>query len=151
MGESIESIKRYNQNEVLEILRCREFEKLDIWKGFAYYHDYPEILIEVQDNIPSEKIRLLAIKVLEELDECVRLAQSWLEHFNVKGDRWHPDALDAGFEVSQIYIGHYQSGGCPDLKEGFMITFRTINYYPCEFTVKFHENMWPFAVEEYVE
>lgn len=38
-----------------------------------------------------------------------------------------------------------------DTWDGFTITIRTINDYPCEFTVKYHENMWPFAVEEYVE
>jgi len=146
--------QNYTKNEVLDILRGREFEKLDSWGGFAYINAYPEvggILLEVQDNKPSEKSILLAIRVLEELDECVRKAQGWLSHFNLKGDRWHPDALDAGFEVSQIYVGHYQSGGIPILDEGFTITFRTINNYPCEFTVKYHKNMWPFAVEEYVE
>lgn len=149
-----ENERNYTKNEAIDILRSREFEKLDTWAGFAYINAYPEvgaILLEVQDNKPSEKHRLLAIKVLEELDECVRKAQGWLGDFNLKGDRRHPDALDAGFEVSQIYIGHYQSGGTPILEEGFTITFRTVNDYPCEFAVKYHENMWPFAVEEYVE
>jgi len=50
--------------------------------------------------------------------------------------------LDAGFEVSQIYVGHYQSGGTPTLDEGFTITFRTVNDYPCEFTVKYHGKIW---------
>ena len=46
-----------------------------LWDGFAYINAHPEvgaILLETQDNRPSEKHRLLAIKVLEELDECVR-------------------------------------------------------------------------------
>jgi hypothetical protein len=146
--------QKYNKNEALDILRCRDFKKLDTWNGFAYINAYPEagsILIEIQEGRPSEKHILLAIKVIEELDDCIGKAKAWLKHFNLKCDRWYPDALDAGFEVSQIYIGHYQSGGTPVTEEGFTITFRTINDYPCEFTVKFHENMWPFAVEEYVE
>ena len=146
--------QKYTKTEALDILRNSEFEKLDTWGGFAYINADPEIggiLIETQDNRLSENNRLLAIKVLEEFDDCVRKAQGWLEHFNLKGDKWHPDALDAGFEVSQVYIGHYQSGGMPIMDEGFTITFRPINSYPCEFTVKYHKNLWPFAVEEYVE
>ena len=39
------------------------------------------ILIEIQEGMPSEKHIFLAIKVIEELDDCVRKAQAWLEHF----------------------------------------------------------------------
>ena len=101
----------------------------------------------------EEKLPWKANKTIPKMRQwkCVRKAHGWLGHFNLKGDRGHPDALDAGFEVSQIYVGHYQSGGTPTLDEGFTIMFRTVNDYPCEFTVKYHENMWPFAVEEYVE
>ncbi|MDE5860897.1 MAG: hypothetical protein K2H28_01745 [Ruminococcus sp.] len=93
----------------------------------------------------------LAIKVLKELKKCVDIAYKWLEHFNLKNDRWYPDALDEGFEISGIYVGKYECGHFrKPLKEGFTITFSTKNSYPCEFTVKFYKNMHPFAVEEWV-
>ena len=95
---------------------------------------------------------LFAAEVLKNLDTHIRRAQPWLRHFNVKQDRRNPDGLDAGFEISGIYIGTYETGGPNRPKnDGFTITFRTVNPYPCDFTVKYHQNMQPFAVEEQVE
>ncbi len=46
--------QKYTKNEALDILRCRDFKKLDTWNGFAYINAYPEagsILIEIQEGI----------------------------------------------------------------------------------------------------
>lgn len=146
--------KSFSLSEIISFLENRNFENF----GFANSHAYINasgleegLLIESIDNKVSDENIELAIKVLKELDKCVSMAYKWLEHFNLKNDRWYPDALDEGFEISGIYVGKYRYGHVQQpLIEGFTITFSTKNYYPSEFTVKFHKNMWPFAVEEWV-
>lgn len=142
----------YTLPKVINILKNRNFEKFYIGNDYASIYSYKvdEIIIEAPDNkIPDEKVTL-AIEVLKHLDECVSNAHQWLEHFNLKNDRWYPDALDKGFEIIGLYFGRYAYG--PNYNDdGFTISFRTKNYYPCGFTVKFFKNMHPFAVEEWVE
>lgn len=143
----------YSISKVISFLENRNFEKFDFVKDYAYINvsGLEEFIIEAPDNKVSNENTELAIKVLKELKKCVEIAHKWLEHFNLKNDRWYPDALDKGFEVSGIYVGKYGYGHFQQpLTEGFTITFSTKNSYPCEFTVKFHENMHPFAVEEWV-
>lgn len=146
--------KSFSLSEIISFLENRDFENFGFANGHAYVNasDLEEgLLIESTDNKVSDENIELTIKVLKELDKCVSMAYKWLEHFNLKNDRWYPDALDEGFEISGIYVGKYGYGHFQTpLQEGFTITFSTKNYYPSEFTVKFFENMWPFAVEECV-
>lgn len=143
----------YILSEIISFLENKNFESFRIAKDHVsiYSNNGIEIVIEAESNKISAENTELAIKVLKNLNECVSLAHKWLEHFNLKNDKWHPDALDEGFEVNGIYFGKYGYGHWPMLTKGFNISFSTKNYYPCDFTVKFHENMWPFAVEEWVE
>ncbi len=144
----------YSIPEVIRFLENKNFENF----GFTNDHAYINVLgvdeciiIESTDNKVSDETIELAVKVLKELKKCVDIAYKWLEHFNLKNDRWYPDALDKGFEISGIYFGKYGYGHYQKpLTDGFTISFITKNSYPCEFTVKFHKNMHPFAVEEWV-
>ncbi len=134
-------------------MKNRNFEKFYFENDCAYIYspETDEIIIEAPNNKISDEVIELAIKVFNERDKCASIAYKWLEHFNLKNDRWYPDALDKGFEISGIYFGKYGYGHQQKpFTEGFTISFRTINYYPCNFTVKFHKNMHPFAVEEWV-
>ena len=94
----------------------------------------------------------MAIEVLNNLDGCVKKAQPWLNYFYLKHDRWYPDALDAGYEISGIFVGTWYHGApFSTTMDGFTISFSTINYYPEQFTVKYTKRLWPIAVEEWVE
>ncbi|MDE6729473.1 MAG: hypothetical protein K2J71_01695 [Oscillospiraceae bacterium] len=145
----------YSLPKIIKFLENRNFEKFYIAQDYAsiYAHEVDEIIIEAPDNkIPDEKITFV-IEVLKHLNECVSKAYLWLEHFNLKNDRWYPNALDDGFEISGIYFGKYGYGHrhMMSFTDGFTISFCTKNYYPCEFTIKFHKNMHPFSVEEWVQ
>ena len=57
-----------------------------------------------------------------------------------------------GYATGKDPFGKFEYGHQPKpATDGFTISFRTVNYYPCVFTVKFHKNMHPFAIEEWVE
>lgn len=142
----------YSLPEIINFLKNKNLEKFYIGNNYAsiYSHKVDEIVIEAPDDKISDEKITFAIEVLKHLDECVRKAYRWLEHFNLKNDRWYPDALDKGFEISGLYFGRYACGHNYN-DDGFTISFSTKNYYPCGFTVKFHKNMHPFAVEEWVE
>lgn len=147
-------IKNYTLPKIIKFLEHREFEKFVISNHYAYIRclQTEEIIIDAPDNQIPEETAEQAIEVLNHLDECVSKANSWLSHFNLKGDKWYPDALDNGFEICGIYFGKYGYSHNPyPLTDGFAISFSTKNYYPCAFTVKyFYRNLWPFAVEEWV-
>lgn len=148
-----DTIQNYTISRIITILENGNFEKFGFTDNSAYIytHDY-EIIIEASNHLISNKTVKFAIEVLKHLDECVSKAQSWLGHFNLKNDEFYPDALDKGYDINGIYIGKYKSGGVRRLIDyGFTITFSTKNYYPCGYTVKYHKNMTPFAVEEFVE
>ncbi len=90
--------------------------------------------------------------MLTNLKEFVKKAKPWFEHFNLKHDKWYPDALDSGHEAIGIYVGTHEYGGpFKSLQLGFAISFSTVSYYHCQFTLKYHCNLWPVAVEEWVE
>lgn len=142
----------YTAEEVIDILEKRDFGKFSIFNGAAdiYTRDMV-ITIQAKKYLISEEDADAAARVLRSFDECVSKARAWLKHFSLKGDRWYPDALDRGYEVNQLYVGEYSSGPLPFPHDsGFMMTFGTVNHYPCGFVVKFHRNMVPFAVEEFV-
>ncbi len=143
----------YSIPEVIRFLENKNFENFGFTNDHAYINvlGVEDIIIESTDNKVSDETIELAVKVLKELKKCVDIAYKWLEHFNLKNDRWYPDALDKGFEISGIYFGKYGYGHFINyMTDGFTISFITKNSYPCEFTVKFHKNMHPFAVEEWV-
>lgn len=144
----------YSVTEVITFLKKRNFEKFDVYDTSAtiFINNNGVFVLEASDGKVSEETTELAIRMLSDLNECVKKAKPWLGHFNLKHDKWHPDALDSGYEVSGIYVGTYDCGGPFKSSEfGFTISFSTVNYYPCQFTVKYHRNLWPFAVEEWVE
>ena len=142
----------YSLSEIISFMENKNFDNFDIAKDHASINSDNgiDIVIEAQGNKISDENAELAIKVLKNLNECVNSAYKWLEHFNLKNGKRHSDALDGGFEISGIYFGKYGYGHWPMLTDGFTISFSTQNYHPCDFTVKFHKNMWPFAVEEWV-
>ena len=145
--------KIFSRPKIIGFLENRNFEKFYFAHDCAYIWspNIDEIIIEAPDNKISDEVADLAIKVLKELDKCVSIAYEWLEHFNTKNNRWYPDALDNGFEISGLYFGKYGYGHQQKpFTDGFTISFSTKNYYPCNFTVKFHKSMHPFAVEEWV-
>lgn len=152
-----DTVPDYTRDEVIRFLEDKCFEKFLFFEcdgvpsAHIYTTDFYEISIEASGETIPEENRLLAVKVLKNLDEAVRKALPWLANFNVKHDRWNPDGLDAGFRIIGIYIGNYETGGARRPKYyGFTISFDTVNYYPCYFTVKYFSNIHPFSVEQTV-
>ena len=151
--------RNYMIEQIIGYLEGRNLEYFDITEdfGFAGISEQDQkisLIIESEHHVFTDEVCSFAAAVLKNLDQAVKAAQGWLAHFNLKGDRWYPDALDAGYEISGIYIGSYEDGSAEAPKSvtyGFKITFTPRNCYPCSFTVKYHRNMVPFAVEEYVE
>ena len=158
-----EDYRAYALSQIIRDLESRNLGHFDITEdsGFSgIFAEIPEqehsiyLIIESEHQVFTDEICSFAAEVLKNLDQAVKAAQGWLAHFNLKGDRRYPDALDAGYEISGIYIGSYEDGSAEAprfMTDGFKITFTPRNCYPCSFTVKYHKNMVPFAVEEYVE
>ena len=145
--------KVFSVKQIIDFLEKRNFENFNFNNGYAYIlsHEADEIFIEAPDNDISDETAKLVIDVLNNLNECINEAHSWLSHLNLD-DKLFPHALDKGFEVCGMYFGKYSYGHDPSPTNGFSISFSTIEYYPCNFTVKFHpKNMHPFAVEEWVQ
>ena len=146
--------KIYSIPEIITFLKQKEFENFDISekKASIFMQENATLVLEAFDGNVKEENIALAIEVLNNLDECVKKAQPWLGHFNLKHDKWYPDALGAGYEISGIYVGTWYHGApFSTTTDGFTISFSTINYYPEQFTVKYTKRLWPIAVEEWVE
>lgn len=144
----------YSFPEIITFLETRNYEHFSFHNGYAYIlsSEAEEFLIEVPDGRIPDETTALVTDVYNHLDHCVMMAHKWLEHFYLKNDKWFPNALDRGFEIGGFYFGRYMYGNTPAPQTyGFTITFCTKNDYPCRFTVKFHPNLHPFAVEEWVE
>ena len=151
-------IENVTLSELIACLEKNETGRIDIYRGFAYvFVDMPkgdaiELIIEAEDNKLSPEICAMTLKVFRDLDDCVKKAMPLLEHFDLKNDRWYPKALDAGFKLSGMYVGNFNHGHYQNFKHnGFALSFDAVNGYPCLFTVKYHTNMVPFTVEEWVE
>ena len=145
----------YSKKEIVSFLKNRNYENFDFCNGYAYIysHEADEIIIEAPNgDIPNNTSECM-IEVLNDLDECIRKAQERLERFDLKNDKIFPHALDKGFEVYGMYFGRLNFGHDPEPSgNGFYISLRTIEYYPCVFTVKFFRNdRHPVAVEEWVQ
>ena len=146
------SISICTYDEIINLLSNKKYDKFKFTNTYAIiYTDDAEILFEINNGSISDELAELAIDVLKNLDKCIKKAYNWLQHFNLKNDRWYSNALEEGFELYGIYFGKYGYGHQQKpLTDGFTISFKTKNDYPCIFTVKFRENMQPFAVEEWV-
>lgn len=144
----------YPVPKIIQFLEQRNFEKFNIGNQYAGIctPEYCELVLDASNDSIAEENIILTIAVLTNLDECVRKAQPWLSHFNLKHDRWYPDALDAGYEISGIFVGTFDYGGpYKSPTKGFTISFSTKNYYSEQFTVKYNTRLWSFVVEEWVE
>ena len=144
----------YSVPSVINFLKHKDFEKFIVTEKSADIgiKENGLLVLEAYDGNFKEENIALAIEVLNNLDECVKKAQPWLGHFNLKHDKWYPDALDAGYEISAIYVGTWYHGApFVTTMDEFTISFSTINYYPEQFTVKYTNRLWPIAVEEWVE
>ena len=134
------SISICTYDEIINLLSNKKYDKFKFTNTYAIiYTDDAEILFEINNGSISDELAELAIDVLKNLDKCI------------KNDRWYSNALEEGFELYGIYFGKYGYGHQQKpLIDGFTISFKTKNDYSCIFTVKFRENMQPFAVEEWV-
>ena len=145
----------FSVNEIISFLENRTFDAFRFQDGCASIdsHEAGEILIEAPDGIIAENRRKYVTDMLHHLDKCIKRAHLWLEHFYLKRDQWYPDALDQGFAVCGMYFGTYTYGHDPEpVTNGFTLSFRTVAYFPCIFTVKFSgDDIQPFAVEEWLE
>lgn len=145
--------KVFSAEQIIDFLEKRNFESFCFNNGYAYIlsHEADEIFIEAPGNEISNETANLVIDVLNNLEECINKAYRWLEHIN-SDEKNYPHSFDKGFEVCGMYFGKYSYGHDPSPTNGFSISFSTIEYYPCNFTVKFSpKNLHPFTVEEWVQ
>lgn len=141
--------------EIISFLEKDNHEEFEEWGENGLSICTSDYIILFSSTEPDELH--YAAKALKNLDEHIKRAKRWLRDFTVKHDQYYPDGLDAGFEIEGIFFGDYATTvpyRCPH--SGFTITFRTVNYFPCLFTVKFHKYSiwpyaWPFAAEIEVE
>ena len=145
----------FSKNEIVSFLKKSDYESFDFRNGYAYIysHEADEMIIEAPDGVIPEDTSECLIEVLNDLDQCIRKAQERIEHFGLKNDKMFPHAPDKGFEVYGMYFGKLTCGHDPEpVTNGFSISLRTVEYYPCVFTVKFFRNdRHSFAVEEWVQ
>lgn len=141
-------------DEIINLLSNKKYDKFKFTNTYTIVYtdtDDTEILFEINNGSISDELAELAIDVFKNLDNCIKKAYNWLDHFYLKNDKWYSKALDGGVEIYGIYFGKYGYGHQPKpLTDGFTISFITQKEYPCIFTVKFRKNMQPFAVEEWV-
>ena len=146
----------YTLDQIIGYLESRDLDHFDITEDSAYAAILERdrqiyMIIESDHQAFTDEVCSFAAEVLKNLDHVISAAQGWLGHFNLKWDRRYPVALDAGYEVSSVYIGSYEESSAETPKwmtDGFKIAFTPRNCYPCSFIVKYHRNMVPFAVEE---
>ncbi len=144
-------LQKYTINELVESLVNGQFEKFRFTKfyGLADLDNGTEVLFDLTDGKISDNLANFAVKVLNNLDKCIDKAYMWLN--KIKPDKMYSDAFDKGFDLYGITFGDFEYGHMKKpATNGFTLTFTPVNYYPCNFTVKYHENMWPFAIEEWV-
>ncbi len=146
--------KAFSLNEIISLIKKKDYKDFEFYDGCAHINclETEMFILEAPDNeVPIEKLEYIA-DVVNDLDNCIRKALGWLEHFSLKKDKWYPDALDKGFKVCCIYFGNYTYGHDPEpVTNGFALSFRTVEYFPCLFTVKFcRSDKHPFAVEEWL-
>lgn len=144
------TIKRKDFDELINSIKKRETAGFKFFDGLAVaIADETEIWFETSGREISEEHMELAVSVLQNLDECVRKAERWLSKV-IRKDEWYPYAFDDGFEICSIYFGSYGYGDYPSITDGFTLTFSTVNYFPCNFTVKYFRHMQPYAIEEWI-
>ncbi len=145
-------VQAYTLNELIEVLSSGKFEKFRFTDYYAvtYLNDGAEVLFELKDGKISDKLADFSVMVLKNFDKCIKDAQLWLKDIK-RVDKMYSDAFDLGFELYGITFGEFEYGHqSKPATDGFTITFSTVNDYPCVFTVKYHQNMHPFAIEEWV-
>ncbi len=143
--------KAFSVKHIICLLGNRNYADLEFRNGCAYVYsrEAGEIVIEAPEgHIPDEAAKRAA-DVLEHLDACTEQAQSLLGDVKIDLEAY-PHALDKGFRIYGIYFGHYSWGDSDDpvTEDGFVMTFTTAEYYPLDFTVKFHyRDMRPVSLE----
>ena len=144
----------YTREQILSALENKDLSVFAFWERGILCASAPDYAVWIlsEDGQISEEKRQLAVAVLKDLKTHIERAHAWLSHFNLKHDRWYPNALDNGFRLTDICIGEFETSVQFRPKfEGFTLTFMPVNCYACEFTVKFLKNMNPISVEESVE
>ena len=146
-------VQSYTLNELIQFLSNGKFDHFRYTDYYAVTHlnDGVEVLFELNDGKISDELVDFSVMVLKNFDKCIKDAQLWLKDIK-RADQMYSDAFDLGFELYGITFGKFEYGHrSKPATDGFTISFSTVNYYPCAFTVKYHKNMHPFAIEEWVE
>lgn len=147
------AIQSYTVNKLLELLSNGKVEEFRYTNFYAitYLDNGAEILFDLNDGKIPFDLMNFAVKVFKNINKCINDAQSWLNDIKYD-DKMYSDAFDLGFELYGITFGKIEYGHQPKpATNGLIITFKTINYCPCIFSVKYNENMHPFAIEKYVQ
>ena len=111
-----------------------------------YSREAGEIVIEAPDGQIPDQTANQMLDVLNNLNDCTEKAHRLLKDVKIDLDTY-PHALDKGFAVCGIYSGHFRRVHNPD-ENGFVMTFTTVEYYPLDFSVKFHyPDRHPFTLE----
>ena len=142
----------YTIAEMLNALKERQFENFRFFEKQAVVNivdeqTHIEVIFQSSGEVISTDFLDTAVKVLEQLDDCVKKAYGWLD---MCADPENPDAFENGFEINGLFFGDITCGTGTH-QNGFSISFEAADYYPLNFSVKFlGHNMQPVAVEQWV-
>ena len=142
--------KPFSVKHIICLLGNRNYEDFDFRNGCAYVYsrEAGEIVIEAPDGQIPDQTANQMLDVLNNLNDCTEKAHRLLKDVKIDLEAY-PHALDKGFAVCGIYFGHFRwgHGNHPD-ENGFVMTFTTVEYYPLDFSVKFHyPDRHPFTLE----
>ena len=142
----------YTIAEMLNALKEKKFENFRFFEKQAVTNivdgqTHIEVIFQSSGEVISTDFLDTAVKVLEQLDDCVKKAYGWL---NMCVDPENPNAFENGFEINGLFFGDITCGTGIH-QNGFSISFEAIDYCPLNFSVKFFgHNMQPVAVEQWV-
>ena len=142
----------YTIAEMLNALKERQFENFRFFEKQAVVNivdeqTHIEVIFQASGGVIKTDFLDTAVKVLEQLDGCLKKAHKWLDFCADPDDS---NAFENGFEINGLFFGDV-TYGTATAQNGFSISFEAVDYCPLNFSVKFFgHNMQPIAVEQWV-
>ena len=78
--------KAFSLSEIISLIKKKDYKAFEFYDGCAHINclETEMFIVEAPDNeVPIEKLEYIA-DVVNDLDNCIRKALGWLEHFSLK-------------------------------------------------------------------